>query len=294
VDRPRIRLLALDIDGTLLTSERVVSPRTRAALAAARTAGVKLLLVTGRRLPSARRIARDLGGDVPLVLHNGALVLEGDELLRACPLPRAVARRATELGLALGAEPVLHCGLRGEGRVVVRTQARHSRLVRYYLERAGPDVEEVADLLVALEGEDPIQVMFGGPREEVESLRGALERRLRDQARVERSVYPANDLAILEVLERTVGKADAVAFLQERWGISAGETLAIGDNWNDREMIVRAGLGFVMGNADPELRRLGPSVLPSNDEDGVALAVETHVLGKRKGGESHSPPFGRG
>jgi Cof subfamily protein (haloacid dehalogenase superfamily) len=284
VDRPRIRLLALDIDGTLLTSERVVSPRTRAALDAARSAGVKLLLVTGRRLPSARRIARDLGGDVPLVLHNGALVVEGDELLRSRPLPRAAARRAIELGLALGAEPVLHCGARGEGRLVVRTQARPPRLVRYYLARAESDVRAVSDLLATLEGEDPIQVMFGGPREEMEPLQATLEEHLGEKARVERSVYPANDLVLLEVLERSVGKADAVAFLQERWGISARETLAIGDNWNDREMIARAGIGFVMGNADPELRRLGPLVLPSNDEDGVALAVETHVLGERKRG----------
>jgi len=84
---------------------------------------------------------------------------------------------------------------------------------------------------------------------------------------------------ILEVLERSTGKADGVALLQGRWGIAAAETLAIGDNWNDREMITRAGLGFFMGNADPDLRRLGLPVLPTNDEDGVAEAVERHVLG---------------
>jgi hypothetical protein len=284
VNRPRIRLLALDIDGTLLTTDRVVSPRTRAALDAARARGVRLLLVTGRRLPSARRIARDLGGDVPLVLHNGALVVEGQELLRSRPLPRAVARRAAEVGLGLGAEPVLHCGARGEGRLLVRARARPSLLLRYYLERVRGDVRKVADLLAALDGEEPIQVMFGGSREEMDPLRAALATHLQGQARVEWSVYPADDRVILEVLERSVGKADAVAFLQERWGISAQETLAIGDNWNDREMIARAGTGFVMGNADPELRRLGLPVLPSNDEDGVALALETHVLGKEKRG----------
>jgi len=84
---------------------------------------------------------------------------------------------------------------------------------------------------------------------------------------------------ILEVLERSVGRAAAVAFLQARRDIAAEETLAIGDNWNDREMITRAGLGFFMGNADPDLRRLGLPVLPTNDEDGVAEAVERHVLG---------------
>ena len=276
--RPRIRLLALDIDGTLLTSERTVAPRTRVALDRARDAGVRLALVTGRRLPSARRIARDLGGDVPLVLHNGALIVDDGTVLRSLVLPRDVARAATERGLATGAEPVLHCGARGEGRLLVRTGAQPSPLLRYYLERAGPDLRRVPDLLEALADEEPMQVMFGGEPGEMDVTRAALEGELDGRARIERSVYPAKGLVILEVLERSVGKASAVAFLQARWDVAAEETLAIGDNWNDREMIERAGLGFVMGNADPDLRRLGLPVLPTNDEDGVAEAVERHVL----------------
>jgi Cof subfamily protein (haloacid dehalogenase superfamily) len=278
--RPRICLLALDIDGTLLTSERTVTSRTRASLDRAREAGVRLVLVTGRRLPSARRVARDLGGDVPLVLHNGALVVEGDQLLRSLGLPRDVAREATERGLAAGSEPVLHCGARGEGRLLVRAGASPTPLMRYYLERAGEDVRTVPDLLAALGDEEPMQVMFGGEPEEMEVTLGALQRALTGRARIERSVYPERGLVILEVLEHTVGKAAAVAFLQARWGTTPEETLAIGDNWTDREMIARAGLGFVMGNADPELRQLGLPVLPTNDEDGVAEAIERHVLGQ--------------
>ena len=84
-------------------------------------------------------------------------------------------------------------------------------------------------------------------------------------------------------LERKkVGKAEALAYLQRRWGLAAHETLAVGDNWNDREMLERAGLGLVMGNADPALRALGLPVLPSNDEDGVAVALETYVLDRRE------------
>jgi Cof subfamily protein (haloacid dehalogenase superfamily) len=280
-NRPRVRLLALDIDGTLLTSDRVVSPRTRVALDRARESGVKLLLVTGRRLPSARRVARDLGGDVPLVAQNGAIVVEGDLILRCRKLPREVARQAVQLGQQAGAEPVLHCGARGEGRLVVRAGGRPSPLVRYYLERAAADLKAVPDLRAALHREEPIQVMFGGTSGEMEPLLAALEQHLRGRSRVERSVYPATGLVILEVLERGAGKADGVALLQGRWGIAPAETLAIGDNWNDREMLQRAGTGFVMGNADPELRRLGLPILPTNDEDGVAEAVELHVFGEK-------------
>jgi hydroxymethylpyrimidine pyrophosphatase-like HAD family hydrolase len=274
------RLLALDIDGTLLNSDREVSLRTRAAVDAARSVGVRLVLVTGRRLPSARRVAGDLGGDVALIAHNGALVEEESRILVSRPLGRGEARRAVEIGLAGGAEPVVHCGAGGEGRILVRVGARRSPHVLYYLEQAAADVRPVPDLPAAVEAEEPMLVMFGGACREMTSTRQALAEALGRRARVERSVYPARDLEILEVLDEGVTKSAAVAWLQSRWGVAPEQTLAIGDNWNDREMIRAAGVGYLMGNADPGLRRLGLPVLPSNDDDGVAVAIERHVLGK--------------
>ena len=275
---PRVRLVALDIDGTLLRSDKTISERTRQAIDRARRSGVRLVLVTGRRQPSARRVAEDLGGDVPLVLHNGALVVEEGRVLRCRPLPRASARRAIHVGRAAGAEPVLHCGSKGEGWLLVDAAARPGGLVGYYLDRSRSDVRVVPDLLAALDAEEPIQVMFGGARGEMEALLRVLGAALGSAARIERTVYPATGVVLLDVLDASVGKAEALGFLQERWGIASSETLAIGDNWNDREMVERAGRGFVMGNADPELLALGLSALPTNDEDGVAHAIEEHVL----------------
>jgi Cof subfamily protein (haloacid dehalogenase superfamily) len=271
------RLLALDIDGTLLRSDKALSPRTRAAIADARAAGVRLVLVTGRRYPSARLVAEDLGGEPPLVLHNGALIVEDARVVRCRPLPRRVATRAILLGRERRADPVVHCGLQGEGQLLVEGAARASPLVAYYLERSRGDVAVVSDLVAALE-EDPLQVMFGGERESMEALAPELAVHLGGTARIERTVYLHTGVAILDVLNPSVSKAEAVGFLQARWGITAAETLAIGDNWNDHEMLERAGLGLVMGNADPEMLRLGLPVLPSNDEDGVAVAIEEHVL----------------
>ena len=96
--------------------------------------------------------------------------------------------------------------------------------------------------------------------------------------RIDRTIYPASGVQILDVLRAGVGKAEALAFLQGRWDVTAQETLAIGDNWNDHEMLEAAGLGLVMGNADPEMLRLGLEVLPTNDEDGVAVAIEREIL----------------
>jgi hydroxymethylpyrimidine pyrophosphatase-like HAD family hydrolase len=274
------RLLALDIDGTLLGSDKGVSERTRAAIAAAHARGVRLVLLTGRRYPAARRVAETLGHDVPLVLHNGALIVEAGSVLRCRPLGRAAAASAVRLGRAQGAEPVIHAGQRGEGRLLIERVSPGNKLLVDYLDRSGADVVRVADLLTELLlGEDPMQVMFAGAAAAMDALVAPLGDALGGEARLERTTYPRQGVGIIDVLHPGVGKAGALAFLQQRWGLAPRETLAIGDNWNDREMLERAGLGLVMGNADPALRALGLPVLPSNDEDGVAVALETYVLG---------------
>jgi Cof subfamily protein (haloacid dehalogenase superfamily) len=274
--RTPVRLLALDIDGTLLRSDKTISPRTLLALRAAREQGVRLVLVTGRRLPAARRAAAALG-DVDLVLHNGALIVEDGVVLRCRPLPRELARSAIRIGRALEADPVIHAGHRGEGRLVVEGVRPSNTLLAYYVERSNPDVVQVDDLETALT-EDPLQVMFGGRRELMEALLPRLMEGVGGPVRIERTLYPESGVGILDVLAPDVNKAEAVAFLQERWRVNAAETLAVGDNWNDLEMLRTAGLGLVMGNADPDLRALGFPVLPTNDEDGVAVAVEKYVL----------------
>ena len=280
VVRPRVRLVALDIDGTLLRSDKSLAPRTRAAIDAARARGVRVVLATGRRYPSARRVAEDLGGDVPLILHNGALVVEGGRVLRCRPLAREAAARAIRAGRGAGGEPVVHGGKDGEGWLLVEEKVAATGLVAYYLERARDEVRRVSDLVAALEDEDPIQVMFGGTPGEMRAVQAALCIALEGQARIERTVYPATGVVLLDVVHPSVGKAEALAFVQGRWGIAAEETLAIGDNWNDMEMLAAAGLGFVMGNADPGLLALGLPALPTNDEDGVARAIEEHVLAR--------------
>jgi hydroxymethylpyrimidine pyrophosphatase-like HAD family hydrolase len=275
--RPRYRLLALDIDGTLLRSDKTISPRTLGAVVEARRRGVRVVLVTGRRHPAARRIVEQLGFDLDLVLHNGALIIEGGEVLRCLPLPRALALRAVAIGRDCAADPVLHCGHLGEGRLIIEGVEPSNTLLVYYLDRSHPDVTSVPWLDDAL-AEDPIQVMFGGGIEPMAALRERLDAVLGAEVRIDRTIYPAQGVQILDVLRAGVGKAEALAFLQRRWSVGPEETLAIGDNWNDHEMLESAGLGLVMGNADPEMLRLGLPVLPTNDEDGVAVAIEREIL----------------
>jgi hydroxymethylpyrimidine pyrophosphatase-like HAD family hydrolase len=291
------RLLALDIDGTLLRRDKTLSPRTRDALQAAREAGVHVVLVTGRRYPAARGVAERLGGWTDLVLHNGALIVEagpqpeqagaapglgrtpdGAVILHRALLPRELARRAIRAGRAAGVDPVVHAGACGEGQLLVEGVSPSNTLLAYYLDRSHRDVSVVDDLL-ALQ-DDPVQVMFGGAIADMERLLPDLTRELEGRAAIERTVYPDSGVGLLDVLAGGVGKREAVAFLQRRFAVEPHQTIAIGDNWNDREMLLAAGLGLVMGNAEDGLRALGLPVLPTNDEDGVAVALERHVLGQ--------------
>jgi Cof subfamily protein (haloacid dehalogenase superfamily) len=276
---PEVRLLALDIDGTLLNSRGEISSRNLSAIAAAREAGVRLALITGRRYPAAKRIADRLPDDPALVLHNGGLVIEKSKAVRVLPLSRAAAISVVSFAKARGADPVVHFGLRGEGLLYVENSSPSHTLLAYYLTRSHPDVRLVTSLEGFLAGEqdDPLQVMFGGSMGDMESLCAAIESG-GFLATPLRTVYPKDDLSLIDVVAPSVDKSEALAFLCARWAIPMAGVLAIGDNWNDRAMLMAAGVGCVMANAEIGLRSLGLEVVPTNDDDGVAVAIERHIL----------------
>jgi len=182
------------------------------------------------------------------------------------------------IGRDCDADPVVHHGQRAEGRLLVEGVRRSNTLLAYYPDKSHPDVTVVEDVGAALD-EDPIQVMFGGALEAMDALLPRLREGLSERVRIERTVYPREGVGILDALRADVSKAEAMRYVQRRWGVCAAETLAIGDNWNDHEMLEQAGLGLVMGNADPAMHELGLPVLPTNDQDGVAHAIERFVLG---------------
>lgn len=275
-----IRVLALDLDGTLLNSRNEISPRNHAAISAARNAGVRIALVTGRRYPAAKRVAELLPETQALVLHNGGLVIENAVAIRVRPLARAAALSVVRFTKSLRADPVVHFGQRGEGLLYVETASPSHTLLAYYLSRSHPDVRVVPDLEVAVasERDEPLQVMCGGSMRAMENLAAAIETG-RFGVSVLRTVYPGDDLSLVDIVAPSVDKSEALNFLCSRWGLAMSQVLAIGDNWNDRLMLQAAGKGCVMGNAEPALRALGLEVLPGNDADGVAIAVERFLLG---------------
>lgn len=265
------RLIVLDVDGTLVDRERRISPGTLRALAAAQARGIRVTLATGRVLASARPYAQKIKADAPLILYNGARIqdLASEAILYAANLPRHQAVQALRLVQRFG----LHANLYlGDGIYIERV----SETSRESARKDGVEQVPVGDLVGFLERqhEDPVKILIIGPGERLDTLGAAYRAGTWDLPHIVRS-----EPTYLEILRRGVTKGAALVRLCELLDLPPSAAVAFGDNLNDLEMILAAGLGVAMGNAHADLKRVATVVAPSHDEDGVAAVLMTHVLG---------------
>ncbi len=275
-----IKLIALDIDGTLLTYHSELTPRTRAAITAAQAQGVTVALVTGRRFGSAHQLINELGLDVLLVTHNGALTKDCATLatLDYHPLAADTARAVTEHGRAASADAICNDDPHGHGIMVMEKLSEENGALHRYLAKYWDSVRHVPDLIDYLD-HDPIQMMFSGHCEPMEVFAASLKTTMAGRVQLFKTRYRSIDLTILDVLSVTASKGASVAALAAQHGITSEEVMAIGDNFNDLTMLRYAGKPLVMGNAEDELKALGFELTDTNEADGVAKAIEKYVLG---------------
>jgi Cof subfamily protein (haloacid dehalogenase superfamily) len=272
---PPIRLLAVDIDGTLLNSQFQISPGDRDALRHAHDNGIEIVLVTGRRHTFALPIAEQLGFHLWLISSNGAVTRSlAGELFHRDLLPVEVCRELCAGMREFRGNMVVTFDKETKGALVLESMDELTSSIQRWLEKNLQYIEFVAPLENALT-DDPIQAMFCGPIARMQMALNILEAgAYRDRITVLRTEYPARDLCIVDVLNRACSKRHAL----ERWarhrGIPRTQVMAIGDNYNDAEMLAFAGVPFIMGNACQELRSNGWQVTLTNDECGVAAAIE--------------------
>jgi len=272
-----IRLIALDIDGTLLDSEGRIPEANRDAVARAIDAGVEVALATGRRYDFARPIFESLPGPLTLIVSNGAIVKtrEGDTLMRSL-LPRDIAKSVlTRVPEHRDSAAVVFDRVR-EGQVVFEAiDWEHPRHARFYSANR-PFLSEVRPLERCLT-EDPIQVMFSGGcipmRALFEQLRSGA-----DEFSVALTEYEHRDFSLVDVVRAGCSKGSALREWSERRGFGRSEVMAMGDNLNDLQMLEFAGTPVLMGNALAELKARGWAVSGANDEAGVAQAIHRFVL----------------
>ena len=275
VTRCPIRLLATDIDGTLLNPQFQISDRDLNALRRAHTAGIEIVVVTGRRHTFALPIVRQLGFDLGLISSNGAVTrsLSGETFHRDL-MPVETCRRVCAAMQEFRGNTVLTFDKETKGTLVLERLDELSLSIQRWLEKNMQYIDFVIPIERALVT-DPIQAMFCGSMERMaRALKVLNNSGLEGMVTILRTEYPERDLLMIDVLNAGCSKGHAL----ERWAAHRGyrreEVMAVGDNHNDVEMLEFAGYPVIMGNACEELRARGWHITSSNNACGLAEAVE--------------------
>jgi Cof subfamily protein (haloacid dehalogenase superfamily) len=275
-----IRLLASDIDGTLLNPQFQISDADLAALRRAHAAGIEVVLVTGRRHTFALPIARQLGFDFWLISSNGAVTrsLAGETFHRDL-MPREICRELCGTMQDFRGNTVLTFDYESKGAIVLEHLDDLNASIQRWLEKNMAYIDFVVPIENALVS-DPLQAMFCGSMARMsQALRRLNGSGIGNRITVLRTEYPERDLSMIDVLNSGCSKGHALERWAEHRGYRREEVMAIGDNHNDVEMLEFAGHPVIMGNACEELRGRGWSVTLGNDRCGVAAAVAEVVGG---------------
>ena len=274
-----IRLIAVDIDGTLLDSLGQIPVVNQDAIHEALDANIDIVLVTGRTFHHAQPVADALSGRLVLILNNGALVKRTtgetmDQRLLDCEIARKVitATRSVREGAALIFD-------RSDNRQYLfeRIDWRHPNRCQYY-ERHRRFMTEV-DALEDMLAEPPAQVAFNGSLADMRRLDAYLRALpIAPHVTITRTEYAARNFTLLDVTARGCSKGAALLAWTTTCGVDRSEIMAVGDNLNDREMLEFAAWPVVMGNAVPELKTRGWPITRGHDEGGLAEAIRSVAL----------------
>jgi 5-amino-6-(5-phospho-D-ribitylamino)uracil phosphatase len=275
----QIKLLALDIDGTILNSQHKLTPRTTEAIRRVVESGVKVVLVTGRRFHAARPIAAELGLELPLITHNGVLTKNAQtlEVINYSPLDAEMARELVMLGREFRADTLCCDDPHSEGIIVFDRISPANVRLRRYLSLFQEYAREVEDLHGYITN-SPIQIFYCGPYAPMEQFAERLDREIDGRAKLVKTAYREADMSILDVISLNCSKATGLECLAGSLGIPRDAIMAIGDNHNDLEMLAYAGFPVVMANAEESLKNMGYTMTSNNDEDGVAEAIEKFIF----------------
>ncbi len=274
-----IRLIAIDLDGTLLNSRSEISRANRRALLRTAECGIHLVIVTGRRVHSAQPFVKQIPGPVALIASNGALIVSpSGEVIHRDFLPAAIAREALESTREFRPYAVAIFDKAGRGQLLMENTAVLDGPLGGYLKNWPDCLLQVPNLAEAVRA-DPVQVMFGGPPGRIEAVEPLLRAApVAESFHLTWTKYLTRNVSILDVMNKGCSKGRALKLWAERCGAKPTEVMAIGDNYNDLEMLQFSGRPVVMGNGSLGLAREGWFVTRTNDEDGVAAAIETTIL----------------
>ena len=294
-------MIAIDLDGTLLNSKKKISERDSEVLQAAVNRGMEIVPVTGRNFYFALSKVELLPFEVPVIASNGAIIRskQGETFLRQL-LPVETAAEVLEATREFRPYTVLMYDQPGAGQLRIETpqdgrsaggqavEPINGVAMSPWLKRNRKRVQAAASLEKVLDG-DPLEIMFTGPLAVMRAVEACLgcdlggngcgsDRSPEDRFQLLRTEYPERDMSILDVIRAGASKGSALQHWSRMRSVPADQIMAIGDNYNDLEMLRFAGLPVVMGNADDALKQEGWATTLDCDSGGVAHAIEQYVL----------------
>ncbi len=272
----RFRLLALDIDGTLVNSQNELTDATRRAVLRAKQAGIQIVLATGRRYSRALPLVEPLELDVPLVTASGALIKQASDhrTLYRAEFHAGALERCLQRISAAGYSAILYADTFHEGfdYFCSSNDSDQEEMLEFLQRNAG--CERVCPAMMA----DPPAGIFAGfamgTRAQMLGLQADLERQLSDCLYVHVLRSPRYTGYMCEIAPFGVSKWTGILRLADAWGIQPHEICAAGDDVNDIPMIRAAGLGIAMGNALDTVKAVAHRIAPSHDEDGLVQVVD--------------------
>ncbi len=267
----KYKLIAIDLDGTVINQEGCVIPSAKKAVQDATNNGIKVTLATGRMYRPSNRFALELGLSAPLICYQGALIREPDEreILWHKPLPIPLAMEVIEQIRHIGVHQYLYIN---DGLFVEDIHEKDS----WYAQRNGVTLNVVGNLYSVLK-EAPTEIAARGEPTQIDRLITHLN-----------NYFGANLIvtkvhsAFCEIVSPESGKGNALKYLANLLGIAQNETVAIGDGPNDISMLNWAGLGIVIGTAPDEVKAAADWVVDNATGDGFAQAIEKLLEGSKK------------
>ncbi len=263
-----IRLIALDLDGTVIGPDLLVRERVRESVIRAQAQGIAVTIVTGRMFAAARKFAQALGITGPIVCYQGAGIFDVADGTIVAQTP--VAQDVTREVLAKAKADVFHAQCYADDRLYVETS---SGFTAKYVKLSQVEPIVVPSLIEAFADRPTLKIVLVDEAERATAYTETLKTLLGDRAYITRS-----DPSFVEVLDPNVDKGRALRFIAAHYGVPIDATLAVGDSWNDLPLLDAAGMGIAMGSAPAEVMARADAVVADVEHDGVAEAIERYAL----------------
>ena len=274
IDALDIRLLVLDIDGTIAGQSNGVREPVKQAIRSAQAKGVQVAIATGRMYCSALRFYHEVGSTLPLLAYQGAWIQDPatQQIYQHLPVSRTTAEALLDYFESDALRLLLSVHFYINDQLYVREVTPETKI---YAERADIQPMPVGDLRKTLHSEPTKVLALSDDTAVIEQMLGSLRKQYTPA-----ELYLTKSVAtFFEATNPAANKGTAVRYLAEEiLGLSAQNVMTIGDNFNDVEMLEYAGLGVAMGNAPAQVQAIANWVAPDVEEDGAAVAIEAFVL----------------